>query len=144
MHNNQRPHTTVEQTEFEKIVSEAIYALPPVGKAAMENVAFFVEPEVREAKASEMHIMRNQMLLGLYEGVSLANRGSGYSGVLPDKITIFQKPIEMLAGGDHAKLKELVFDVVRHEIGHHLGFDEAGIRAHEAARKENDAHEGVE
>ncbi len=125
----------MEQTAFEKIVSEAIDALPPVGKASMQNVAFFVEPEVREAKASEMHIMRGQLLLGLYEGVSLAQRGAGYSGVLPDKITIFQDPIELLAGGDPAKLRELVFGVVRHEVGHHLGFDEAGIRAHEAARK---------
>ena len=127
----------MEQTAFEKLVAEAIDALPPVGKAAMQNVAFFVEPEVREAKANEMHIMRGQLLLGLYEGVSLSQRGSGYSGVLPDKITIFQDPIELLSGGDPAKLKEMVFDVVRHEVGHHLGFDEAGIRAHEAARKAN-------
>ena len=125
----------MHHSEFEKLVAEAVDALPPVGKANLENVAFFVEPEVREKKANEMHIHRGQLLLGLYEGVSKARRGTGYTGVLPDKITIFQQPIEQLAGGDASKLKELVFDVVRHEVGHHLGFDEAGIRAHEAARK---------
>jgi predicted Zn-dependent protease with MMP-like domain len=125
----------MKQDEFEKLVVEAIDALPPVGKAHVDNVAFFVEPEVRKAKATEMHIEKGQLLLGLYEGVSKASRGLAYSGTLPDKITIFQRPIEMLAGGDSVKLKEILFGVVRHEIGHHLGFDEAGVRNHEANRK---------
>lgn len=125
-----------EQSKFEQLVSEAIDALPPAGKRAMENVVFVVEPETREAKAKEMNIKRGQMLLGLYEGVSKPNRGSGYFAVLPDKITIFERPIEALAGGNPERLKEIVFDVVRHEVGHHLGFDEPGIRANERARKE--------
>ena len=125
----------MNQGEFEKLVSEAIDALPPVGKTAMENVVFIVEPEVRQVKAQEVRIKRGQLLLGLYEGVSKINRGSGYFGVLPDKITIFQGPIESLARGDFGKLKEIVFDVVRHEVGHHLGFNELGIRAHERDRK---------
>lgn len=124
----------MEQSEFEKIVVEAMDALPPAGQKAMTNVAFFVEPHVREVKANEMHIKRGEFLLGLYEGVSLAQRGVGYSGALPDKITIFQEPIETLSGGDPAKLKELVFDVVRHEVGHHLGFNEPDIREHESTR----------
>lgn len=126
----------VEQSFFEELVKEAIDALPDVGKKSMENVVFIVEPEVREKRSEEMHIKRDQMLLGLYQGVSKLNRGSGYSGVLPDKITIFQKPIEILAGGNKDKLKEIVFDVVRHEVGHHLGFDERGIREYERKLKE--------
>lgn len=127
----------MSEVEFEQLVSEAIKALPPAGKKAMKNVVFIVEPEVRRTKASEMKIKRGEVLLGLYEGVSKLNRGTGYSWVLPDKITIFQKPIEMLAGENYDKLKEMVFDVVRHEVGHHLGFDEPGIRAYEAKRKKN-------
>jgi len=126
----------IGQSRFEQLVSEAIDALPPAGKRAMKNVVFIVEPEARGAKAKEMNIKRGQTLLGLYEGISKPNRGSGYFAVLPDKITIFQRPIEMLAGGDPGRLREIVFDVVRHEVGHHLGFDEAGIRAHERARKD--------
>jgi len=84
-----------------------------------------------------MKIKRGEMLLGLSEGVSKLNRGSGYSWVLPDKITIFQRPIEIIAGGDPQKIKEVVYDVVRHEVGHHLGFNEAEIRAYEHRQKSN-------
>lgn len=127
----------MSQSQFEELVSEAIDALPPAGQKAMTNVAFFVEPKVREVKANEMHIKRGELLLGLYEGVSLAARGDAYFGALPDKITIFQEPIELLAEGDTEKLKEIVFDVVRHEVGHHLGFNEPDIRAHEKAHGHN-------
>ena len=123
------------EEDFEKLTNEAIKALPPAGKKAMKNVVFVIESEVRKEKANEMHIKRGEMLLGLYEGVSKLNRGTGYSWVLPDKITIFQKPIEIIAQGDPTKIKETIFDVVRHEVGHHLGFDEPGIRAYEEKRK---------
>jgi len=125
----------MDEIEFEKLVSEAIQALPQAGKEAMKNVVFLVEQEVRNLKAKEIGIKRGQMLLGLYEGVSKLNRGTGYSWVLPDKITIFQKPIEILSNGDREKIRETVFDVVRHEVGHHLGFDEYGIREYEKKKK---------
>lgn len=123
------------EEEFQQLVREAVAALPEAGKKALENVAFFVEPGVRRETAEEIRLERGHTLLGLYQGVSKLNRGPGYSGALPDRITIFQRPIEAMAGGDPAKVKEIVFDVVRHEVGHHLGFDEAGIRAYERARK---------
>ncbi len=120
----------MKQREFEQLVSNAISALPPAGQTAMKNVAFFVEPEVREVKADEIGIKKGELLLGLYEGVSKLNRGSGYFGVLPDKITIFQQPIELIAENKPEKIKQIIFEVVYHEVGHHLGFDEDGIRAH--------------
>lgn len=123
----------MKQSEFEQLVVDAIDALPQAGQKAMTNVAFFVEPKVRAVKGSELHIKRGDLLLGLYEGVSLAERGDSYFGALPDKITIFQEPIELLAEGDTQKLKELVFGVVRHEVGHHLGFNEPDIREYDAA-----------
>lgn len=103
----------------------------------MQNVAFVLEDTARRRNAREAGIRRNEVLLGLYEGVPKTRRGSGYFGVLPDKITLFQEPIEALSGGDEQKLRRIVYDVIWHEVGHHLGFDERAIRTLE--RKRNNA-----
>jgi len=125
----------MDKLEFEKLVSEAISAIPSHIQKAIDNVVFVVETEPHHRKAKEMNITMNETLLGLYEGVPQINRGSGYTGVLPDKITLFQKPIEELSGGDENKLKQLIREVVEHEIGHYFGFDEVEIRAIERKRK---------
>ena len=102
--------------EFEQHIREAIDALPPNIRAALENVAFVVEDEPQDAD-----------LLGLYHGVPRTKRGAAYSMVLPDKITIYKRMIE-----DEARrpddLPGLIRLVVWHEIGHHLGFGEKEIR----------------
>jgi len=113
---------------IEKLIQEAIADLLVKTKGAINNVIFVIEKEARREKDGEESIKRDEVLLGLYEGVPKTERDCGYFGVLPDKITIFQKPLEELSGGDKNKLKELVFEVVWHEVGHHLGFDEKEIR----------------
>ena len=143
----------VKKNDFEQLIRGAISALPVHGRQAMDNVAFVVEREVRRPpsprlrragkKAKEVNInmiKMNEVLLGLYEGIPKTERGSNYFGVLPDKITIFQQPIEELAGGDEKKLKKLIYEVVWHEVGHHLGFDEKEIRALEAKKRKNKNH----
>ncbi len=120
---------------FEKLVDEAILALPEKIKKAMDNVAFVVEEEARWKKAGEMGIKKNEVLIGLYEGIPKIKRDDGYFGVLPDKITIFKKPIEKLSGGSGEKLKKLVNETVWHEVGHHLGLDDAEIKILEAKRR---------
>ncbi len=123
------------QKKFEQLVREAIDALPERARAAMKNVAFIIEWEVRRKKINEIDIKVDEVLLGLYEGVPKTKRGESYFGVLPDKITIFQKPIEELSCRDEKRLKKLVCEVVWHEVGHHLGFDEKEIRALELKKK---------
>ena len=125
----------MDKIEFEKLVSEVISAVPSHIKKAIDNVVFIVETGSSNQRKGEMNIATNEMLLGLYEGIPQIKRGSGYTGALPDKITIFQEPIEELSGGDKDKLKQLIREVVEHEIGHYFGFDEAEIRAIELKRK---------
>jgi predicted Zn-dependent protease with MMP-like domain len=124
----------MDRDEFEKLVAEAIAALPLTIRQAFDNVGFVIEDRARRQKAAEVGIRVDEVLLGLYEGVPKIERGSWYGGVLPDKITIFRQPIEELAGGDAAELQELVCEVVWHEIGHHLGFNERQLRALEKKR----------
>ncbi len=125
----------IERKMFEQLVREGIAFLPAHAKAVMKNVAFVIEKEARQGKTSEIGIKVEEVLLGLYEGVPKTERGSNYFGVLPDKITIFQKPIEELAGRDDKRLKKLIHEVIWHEVGHHLGFDEDEIRVLEAKKK---------
>ena len=125
----------MKKNNFEQLISEVVSALPEHGKRAMNNVAFIVEKDARRKKAKEGGIRVNEVLLGLYEGIPKTKRGTDYFGVLPDKITIFQQPIEELAGPDEKELKRLVYEVVWHEVGHHLGFDEKEIRALEAKKR---------
>ncbi len=127
----------MKKNAFEQLIREAISALPEHGRKAMDNVAFVVEMDARRKKAKEVGIKVDEMLLGLYEGIPKTKRGAGYFGVLPDKITIFQQPLEELAGRDEKKLKKLIYGVVWHEVGHHLGFDEKEIRALEAKKRKS-------
>ncbi len=127
----------MKRNDFEQLVREAICTLPEYARGVMENVAFVIEGEARRRKTNEIGIRVDEVLFGLYEGVPKTKRGAGYFGVLPDKITIFQKPIEEASGRNEDKLKKLIYEVVWHEIGHHLGFNEKEIRVLEAKRRKS-------
>jgi len=125
----------MKRSIFERLVVESVKALPPTIRTAMNNVAIVIEQEPRQEKLREVSVRRHGILLGLYEGIPLKRRGAGYFGVLPDKITIFQKSIESFSGKDPERLKALVRDVVWHEIGHHIGLNDQELRALERKRR---------
>ena len=121
--------------KFAQFVDEAIQALPAGIRKAIGNVAIVIEPFPRSKMSGEIEINRGSILLGLYQGIPQNVWGRSESGLPPDKITIFQNTIEMLAGASENKLRELVKDVVWHEIGHHFGFNEEQMRKIERKRK---------
>ena len=99
---------------FEEAIYDALTSLPADLRAAMSNVEIVVEDEPPDG----------QPLLGLYRGVPLPQRSSTYSGVLPDKISIFRRPITRVAAGDADRLHREVMHVVLHEIAHHFGISD--------------------
>lgn len=99
---------------FEEAIDDALSSLPADLRAAMSNVEIVVEDEPPDGRP----------LLGLYRGVPLPRRSSTYSGVLPDKISIFRGPITRLAAGDADRLRREVRHVVLHEIAHHFGISD--------------------
>ena len=113
--------------EFEEVVAEALDELPAEIAEAMSNVSVFVEPWPSRGTLEKMGLGSRFELLGLYEGVPLNRRNTSYSAVLPDRITIFQGPIEAM-GGRRAELKDEIKSVVVHEIAHHFGIGEKRIR----------------
>lgn len=104
----------------------------------LKNVAIVVEEEPTPAQKKKLNIHSGWTLFGLYEGVPQLERGASYSWVLPDKITIFQNPIEA-AAGDEKDIKEMVKNTVWHEIAHHFGMDEIQVRQAEIRRKRNNS-----
>jgi predicted Zn-dependent protease with MMP-like domain len=108
----------VTRAEFEEHVRAALESLPAELRGAMSNVELVVESENRE----------DPDLLGLYHGIPLTERGvESYAGVLPDKIAIYQIPLEEEFGHDPDLLEEEIRITVVHEIAHHFGIDDDRI-----------------
>ena len=112
------------RSEFERLVEEARASLPRTFRKRIENVVFMVEespPRRRSSRAS------GGLLLGLYHGVPLKDRGSYYGNVPPDVIIIYQEPIERISSSED-EIKERIKEVVLHEIGHYFGLSEKDLR----------------
>ncbi len=112
---------------FEKLIVEAVESLPEFIKNKMENVVIVIDDE----KAPEGN------LLGLYHGIPKTERGASYTMVLPDKITIYKKTIIKESAGLEKKMRQLIQEVVWHEVAHHFGFDEAKVQELEKKWRNN-------
>ena len=106
------------EVDFERSVEEAVESLPDDLRATMSNVELVIEDEPPAG----------QPLLGLYEGIPLTRRSSGYAAVPPDKISIYRGPLERFYGRDPALLQEQIRRVVLHEIAHHFGISDERLR----------------
>jgi predicted Zn-dependent protease with MMP-like domain len=113
--------------EFEEAVVAALKRLPNFIREKMENVDVVVEGQARQDLITEMGLRSPSELLGLYQGVPLDRRGFYYGNVLPDKITLFQIPIESICKTKEG-IKEKVREVVIHEVGHYFGLDDDRLR----------------
>ena len=112
---------------FERLVHKALRHIPPDLRAMMDNIAIIVESEPTPEHLAAVNLPPGETLLGLYQGVPLTERGSGYTFALPDKITIFQRPIEAMCRSD----QEIVWQIRRtviHEVAHHFGISDERLR----------------
>jgi len=126
----------VTEKEFEDLVDDAINTLPEKFKEKMENIAVVIQNLPSAELLAEMKISSSYGLLGLYRGIPYTKRGIWYRNVLPDKIIIFKKPIEIRCKNKE-EIKESVRRVVIHEIGHYFGLGEADLRRIERERGKN-------
>ena len=117
----------MDRERFEHLVARAVKSLPEEFVTRLENIDVVVEDWPTLGQLARARLRRGQTLLGLYEGVPLTKRGEHYGLVPPDKITIFQKPIE--AKGRHdAEITAEIQRVVQHEIAHHFGIGDARLK----------------
>ena len=113
--------------KFEALVAEALASLPSEILERMDNVAVTVAYWPSRTQLARAGVEPPHALFGLYEGVPLTKRGAGYGMVPPDRITLFQGPLET-ACRTLTAIREQVRRTVIHEIGHHFGMDEDRIR----------------
>ena len=104
----------MSRERFEELVGEALDEVPVELLHVMNNVVILVEDAPPDGSDD---------LLGLYEGHALTNRGWDYSGVLPDRITIYRNPTLRICDTDDDVIDEVATTVV-HEIAHHFGIDD--------------------
>ena len=112
----------MDRRKFEVLVDLAIQELPAEFREKLENVAVIVEDNPSDEILERMEVPPDDTLFGLYEGTPLTDRGAA-SPLYPDRIWIFQKPIE-----DHChtedEIREEIKTTIVHEVGHFFGLDD--------------------
>ena len=111
---------------FERLVEEALRDIPRRFRDAMKNVAVIVEDEPPDHVLHDMDMGPEDELFGLYEGTPLPERSASYGNTLPDRISIYQVPIEQACDTDD-DIRICVAETVIHELGHYFGMSEEEI-----------------
>jgi predicted Zn-dependent protease with MMP-like domain len=124
----------MEREQFEELVRRALTELPEEIAQRMSNVDVEVQDWPTPGQLASLGVGDRGALLGLYQGIPLTRRTSGYNLVPPDRITIFQGPLERISR-DEADLVERVRATVIHEVAHHFGISDQRLREIEADRR---------
>jgi predicted Zn-dependent protease with MMP-like domain len=116
----------MKRDRFRHLVDEALETIPPRFREAMQNIAIVIEDEPTREELEDVGVEPPDTLLGLYQGTPLTERQWAHGNVLPDKITLFQKPIED-ASDDEDDLIVAIGETLIHEVGHYFGLSEEEI-----------------
>lgn len=126
--------TAVDRERFEELVRRALAGLPAEIAERIDNVDVEVQDRPSRGQLMSARVPAGRTLLGLYQGIPLTKRGGGYQLVPPDRIIIFQAPLERIAR-DEDDLVDRVRETVVHEVAHHFGVGDARLREIDAERK---------
>jgi len=113
---------SISREQFERLVHKALSDIPPDIRLSIQNVDIVVDNVASMNQIAGTGIENEMELLGLYEGIPITER-YGYDMVLPDKITLFQKPIEAICDNQE-QITEEISKTLIHEIAHHFGLDD--------------------
>jgi predicted Zn-dependent protease with MMP-like domain len=111
------------RARFEKLVADAIRTIPARFRDELRNIAVIVEDEPSDELLDEMSIDPPDTLYGLYQGTPLTERAWDYGNTLPDRITLYQFPIEDASETDD-DLVVAIGETLIHEVGHYFGLSE--------------------
>ena len=116
----------MKRDRFLARVDEALASIPEEFRRALTNIAIVVEDEPSAAELAEVGVEPPDTLLGLYQGTPITERQWAHGNVLPDKITLFQAPIEE-SSDDEDDLVRAIGETLIHEVGHYFGLSEDEI-----------------
>jgi predicted Zn-dependent protease with MMP-like domain len=111
---------------FSQLVEEALREIPARFRREMRNVAVVVEDEPSPDVLEDLEVEEGDTLFGLYQGTPLPDRSWSYGNTLPDRISIYQGPIEE-ACEDDEEIRNCIAETVIHEFGHYFGMSEEEI-----------------
>jgi predicted Zn-dependent protease with MMP-like domain len=118
----------IGRERFRELVDEALSSIPAEFRDALQNIAIVIEREPTRAQLDETGVDDpDDTLLGLYEGTPLTERSWAHGNVLPDKITLFQRPIEDASESEDDVIVA-IGETLIHEIGHYFGLSEEEIQ----------------
>lgn len=116
----------LSRARFERLVEEALASIPEPLRQRMDNVEIVIETWPTEDHLEAAGLEPDDWLFGLYEGTPLIERGITVDPLLPDKITIFQGPLQEVCSSED-EIRQEVRTTVVHEIAHHFGIDEGRL-----------------
>jgi len=130
----------MDRERFDSLVAEAVESLPAEFKERLENIDVVVQEWPTRPQLISVGLRNRWELLGLYEGIPLTANGRKHAAALPDKITIFRKPIQ-IAYRTEGRIVRGIADTVRHEIAHHFGISDARLSEIARQRRKETNHE---
>jgi predicted Zn-dependent protease with MMP-like domain len=116
----------VTREEFERLVAEVVTLIPRRFRREIKNLALVVEDAPSLELLDEMEIEPPDTLYGLYQGIPLTERSWAQGNQLPDRITLFQQPIEDSCE-DEDEVRAVIGETLIHEVGHYFGMSEEQI-----------------
>lgn len=116
----------MQRKRFERLVDDAVRSIPKRFRDAVQNLAIVVEDEPPDDVLDDMEVEPPDTLFGLYQGTPLTERSSSYGNTLPDRITLYQGPIEEACDSDD-DVVTCIGETLIHELGHYFGLSEEEI-----------------
>jgi predicted Zn-dependent protease with MMP-like domain len=120
---------TPSEADIDEIARRTLERLPSPFAESLRDVVLLVEPVADAETARRVGLSHPMQLSGLYEGVSLNHQSVSHSGTLPERITLYSRPILAEWRSTRVSFDQLVSHILIHEVGHHFGFSDDDMHA---------------
>jgi predicted Zn-dependent protease with MMP-like domain len=114
---------------IDAIAKRTLSALPSPFRESLDDIVLVVEEVTDESTARRLGLRNPMQLSGLYQGIPLNKQSVSQSGALPERVTLYRRPILAEWQSTSFSLEQIVSHIVIHEIGHHFGFSDDDMHA---------------